>query len=182
MRRSRHDLTELELSAPAFILVLALAFANGTNDVSKAVVPLVGSGVSDYRTASARGTVWTMAGAIASTLVASAMVKTFGHGLIQTPTPLHPAGALAVSTGAMAWVLIASRTGFPILTTHALTGAIVGACLQELVVGLDTIHWLSSGLASFARSMNDAPKIVALLLLGSATAIWPSLGVQYTPF
>lgn len=266
----------MELSALSFILVLALAFANGTNDVSKAVATLVGSGVSNYRTAIAWGTVWTMAGAIVSALVASAMVKTFSHGLIQTPTPLHPAVALAVLTGAMAWVLIASRTGLPVSTTHALTGAIVGAgfmalggegliwsaigkkigfplllspvlafavsllihpairtlakkwegacvcvmsasralvaidaqggtrtlfqtttfsspvmavpsqCdragLQGLVVGHDTIHWLSSGLASFARGTNDAPKIVAMLLLGSATAIWPSSAVQYATF
>ena len=33
---------------------------------------------------------------------------------------------LAVLTGAMAWVLFASRTGIPVSTTHALTGAIVG--------------------------------------------------------
>jgi len=44
------------------------------------------------------------------------------------------------------------------------------AGLQGLAVGVDTIHWISSGLASFARGTTDAPKIVAILLLGSATA------------
>ena len=48
------------------------------------------------------------------------------------------------------------------------------AGLQGLVLGLDTIHWISSGLASFARGTNDAPKIVAMLLLGSASATWPN--------
>ncbi|HEX7765386.1 MAG TPA: inorganic phosphate transporter, partial [Nitrospira sp.] len=56
------------------------------------------------------------------------------------------------------------------------------AGLQGLVVGLDTIHWLSSGLASFARGTNDAPKIVAMLLLGSATAAWPSTSSQLAAF
>jgi PiT family inorganic phosphate transporter len=51
-----------------------------------------------------------------------------------------------------------------------------------LVVGLDTIHWISSGLASFARGTNDAPKIVAMLLLGSATATWPSTSSQLAAF
>jgi PiT family inorganic phosphate transporter len=54
--------------------------------------------------------------------------------------------------------------------------------LQGLSVGIDTIHWLSSGLASFARGTNDAPKIVAMLLLGSATTAWPSIPIQLAVF
>lgn len=54
--------------------------------------------------------------------------------------------------------------------------------LQGLVMGFDTIHWISSGLASFARGTNDAPKIVAMLLLGSATATWPSTPFQLSVF
>jgi len=54
--------------------------------------------------------------------------------------------------------------------------------LKGLVVGLDTIHWISSGLASFARGTNDAPKIVAMLLLGSTTAAWPSTSSQLAAF
>jgi PiT family inorganic phosphate transporter len=180
--------------------------------------------------------------------------------------------ALAILIGAMAWVLVASRTGLPVSTTHALTGALVGAglvsigsdglawpaitgkiglplllspvlaltvsflvhpvvrrvaarwegaCLcvmpasralvtidargntrtliqtsafgqpvvavpsqcdraglQGVAIGLDSVHWLSSGLASLARGANDTPKIMAMLLLGSATASWPSVTVQ----
>lgn len=260
----------------AFILVLALAYANGANDVSKAIATLVGSGVANYRIAILWGTCWTMLGAGVAAFVAGAMVKTFSQGLVQTDTVIPPAVAIAVLAGAMAWVLLASRTGLPVSTTHALTGAIVGAglaafageallwpavikkvalplllspflalalsyilhpcmrllatrcegaCLcvmpasravvaidaqgstrtlfqtpvfgqpvlavpsqcdraglQGLSVGLDTVHWLSSGLASFARGTNDAPKIVAMLLLGSATAAWPSVSIQLAAF
>ena len=266
----------MEISLLAFALVFALAFANGANDVSKAIATLVGSGVANYRSAIAWGTVWTMVGAAAAAFVASAMVKTFSHGLVQAGTIIEPAATLAVLTGAMAWVLFASRTGLPVSTTHALTGAIVGtgfvafagdgliwsaigkkialplllspflaltvsllihpairalarkwegsclcvmpasralvaidprggtrtlfqtahfgqpviavpsqcdrAGLQGLVVGLDTIHWISSGLASFSRGTNDAPKIVAMLLLGSATTTWPSTSSQLIAF
>lgn len=266
----------MDLSFLTFALVVALAFANGTNDVSKAIATLVGSGVTNYRTAIAWGTGWTIAGASVSALVAGAMVKTFSNGLLQTGAALEPTVALAIVTGAMVWVLVASRTGLPVSTTHALTGAIVGtglaafagegllwpaigkkialplllspflafglslilhpavrqlaarwegACLcvmpasralvsidvhgstrtlfqgssfgqpvvavpsqcdraglQGLVMGLDTIHWISSGLASFARGTNDAPKIVAMLLLGSATATWPSTLFQLAAF
>jgi PiT family inorganic phosphate transporter len=266
----------MDISLLAFALVFALAFANGANDVSKAIATLVGSGVTDYRSAIAWGTVWTMAGAALAAFVARAMVNTFSHGLVQTGTVIQPAVTLAVLIGAMAWVFLASRTGLPVSTTHALTGAIVGtglvafagdgliwpaigkkialplllgpflaftvsllihpavrglarkwegACLcvmpasralvainprggtrtlfqaahfgqpviavpsqcdqaglQGLVVGLDTIHWLSSGLVSFARGTNDAPKIVAMLLLGNATAAWPSTSSQLAAF
>lgn len=267
----------MDIPLLAFALVFALAFANGANDVSKAIATLVGSGVTDYRSAIAWGTAWTMIGAAVAAFVARAMVNTFSHGLLQSGTIIEPAATLAVLTGAMAWVLFASRTGLPVSTTHALTGAIVGtgfvafagdgliwsaigkkialplllspflalivslivhpavrllaarwegACvcvmpasralvsidahggtrtlfqttsfgspvmavpsqcdragLQGLVVGLDTIHWISSGMASFARGTNDAPKIVAMLLLGSATAAaWPSASSQLAAF
>ncbi len=262
----------MEFSLLALLLVMALAYANGTNDVSKAIATLIGSGVTDYRTAILWGTIWTVAGAGLSALVADAMLKTFSKGLIQPGIATPPALALAVLIGAMAWVLVASRTGLPVSTTHALTGALVGAglmsigsqglmwpavagkiglplllspilaltvsflihpvlkhiaarwegaCLcvmpasralvtidaqgntrtllqasalgqpvvavpaqcdraglQGLAVGLDSVHWLSSGLASLARGANDTPKIMAMLLLGSATASWPSVTAQ----
>src|SRR5574340_764311 len=117
----------MEISALAFSPVLALAFAKGTNDVSKIIATLVGSGVADYQTAITWGTIWTIAGTGTSAFVASAMVNAFSHGLIQSNRVLHPAVALAVLIGTMAWVFIASRTGLPVSTTHALTGAIVGS-------------------------------------------------------
>lgn len=266
----------MEIPLLAFLLVSALAFANGTNDVSKAIATLVGSGVTNYRTAILWGTIWTVIGAGASALIATAMVRTFSAGLVQPGLVLPPTVALAVMIGAMAWVLIASHTGLPVSTTHALTGAIVGtglaafgtagliwpailgkialplllspvlaftlsvllhplmhrlaakweeACLcfmpaqraliaidpqggtrtlfqataigqpvmavpsqcdraglGGLPIGLDSIHWLSSGLASLARGANDAPKIVAMLLLGNATAAWPSVQMQIAAF
>jgi PiT family inorganic phosphate transporter len=266
----------MEISLLAFSLAFALAFANGTNDVSKAIATLVGSGVTNYRSAIAWGTVWTVIGAGVAAFVASAMIKTFSHGLVQAGTVIGPTVTLAVLIGAMAWILFASRTGFPVSTTHALTGAIVGtglvafagegliwgaigkkialplllspflaltlsrlihpairalakkwdgACLcvmptsralvaidthgstrtlfqaasfsqpimaipsqcdraglRGLVMGLDTIHWISSGLASFARGTNDAPKIVAILLIGSSATTWPSSSSQLVTF
>lgn len=266
----------MEISLLAFSLAFALAFANGTNDVSKAIATLVGSGVTNYRSAITWGTVWTVIGAGIAAFVASAMIKTFSHGLVQADTVIGPTVTLAVLIGAMAWILFASRTGLPVSTTHALTGAIVGtglvafaeegliwgaigkkivlplllspflaltlsllvhpavrnlakkwdgACLcvmpasralvsidthggtrilfqtasfsqpivavpsqcdraglRGLVMGLDTIHWISSGLASFARGTNDAPKIVAMLLLGSATTTWPGASSQLAAF
>ena len=129
----------MDLSILTFFLILVLAFANGTNDVSKAIATLVGSGVTNYRHAIAWGTFWTMIGAAAAAFVASAMVKTFSSGLIQPglaiPTSLVP----ALLSGAVLWVLFASRTGLPVSTTHALTGSLVGASLMAF--GTDGLIW-----------------------------------------
>jgi PiT family inorganic phosphate transporter len=48
--------------------------------------------------------------------------------------------------------------------------------LSGLTIGMDSIHWLSSGAASFARGLNDAPKIVSLILIVQAASGPSSLG------
>ena len=45
-------------------LTLALAFANGANDVSKGIATLAGSGIANYRAIILWGTIWTVAGAM----------------------------------------------------------------------------------------------------------------------
>jgi PiT family inorganic phosphate transporter len=69
----------------------------------------------------------------------------------------------------------ASALGQPVIAVPAQCDR---AGLQGLAVGLDSVHWLSSGLASLARGANDTPKMMAMLLLGSASASWPSVTVQ----
>jgi inorganic phosphate transporter, PiT family len=51
-----------------------------------------------------------------------------------------------------------------------------GATLRKFEV-LDILHWLSAGTASFARGLNDAPKIAALAL--GAGALGTGLPVSY---
>lgn len=241
-------------------LGFGLAYVNGANDVSKGIATLVGSGVTSYRRAILWGALWTAAGGLCGAVLATAMVTTFGNGLYASGTTPTLMAATATLCGAAAWILIATRTGLPVSTTHAIVGSIAGVaataygvdgvhwgalggkilvpllasplvsliavvailrttrrrgkaapavadCLcaevQPLVVAsaavpggaatlmrgpahlqivtdtseacaalhpqalrltLDHLHWLTSGWASFARGMNDAPKIVALVL------------------
>src|SRR3989442_11152254 len=98
----------MESSLFALLLVLALAYANGTNDVSKAIATLVGSGVTNYRTAVIWGTIWTTVGAAASGVVAGAMLNTFSTGLLQPGVAAPPALAGAVPGRAIASVPFAS--------------------------------------------------------------------------
>jgi PiT family inorganic phosphate transporter len=214
-----------DLILPAgIVLMVALAYANGSNDVSKAIATLAGSGVTNYRRAIAWGTICTVAGSLCSALIAKTLIGTFTKGFIVKGVAQTEIFALAVLVGAILWVLLATRISMPVSTTHAITGSLifVGAfvfgtqnvqwhsLLSKVVVPLiaspfialalalvaylvinatlarlsggamNGLHWLSSGVASFARGLNDTPKIVAL---GVAFYLISSGNPKYqTPF
>lgn len=56
-------------------------------------------------------------------------------------------------------------------------GTVVGFDAQQL---LDKLHFLSAGAVSFARGLNDTPKIVALLLVLKGVPSWVELGLVGT--
>jgi PiT family inorganic phosphate transporter len=117
------------------VVTLILAFANGANDVSKGIATLVGSGVSDYRKAVLWGTAWSVAGGLTAALVTQGLVATFsGQGLLRSAAS-GEAFLLAVACGAIGWLLIATRTGLPVSTTHSLMGALIGAGIAAQTVG-----------------------------------------------
>lgn len=253
--------------------VLVLAYANGANDNFKGVATLFGSGTASYHTALAWATVTTLAGSLCALLLAGELVNTFkGKGLVPDAVTAEGRFLLAVSLAGAGTVLLATRVGMPVSTTHALTGGLVGAGLlaadgdvrfaalgesfvvpllfapvvsillavilypvlsrarravgltantcvcvggaredaqimpdgtlalvrtgQVLTVAevsecrtryqgtmarlqagpvLDGLHFLSAGAVGFARGLNDAPKIVALLLAAQALGPYPGL-------
>ena len=109
--------------------VLFLAFANGANDNIKGVATLYGSGELSYRKALMLATFWTAIGALCSVVLASGLIKAFsGKGLLP-PELLTTEYLAAVSIGAAATVIMATRFGAPISTTHSLVGGLVGAGL-----------------------------------------------------
>lgn len=113
------------MTVAILVLVVALAAANGSNDVPKGVATLAGAGVTRYRTAIAWGAVTTLAGSLVSLHFADRLAKLFSKGIVTT-TPT-PAFALAVLAGAAAWVAFATATKLPVSTTHAIVGSLVGA-------------------------------------------------------
>lgn len=242
--------------------VALLAFANGANDNFKGVATLWGSGKARYGPALAWATGFTLLGSIAAIWFATGLVAKFnGSRLLASGVYTQLPFLAAVALGAGATVLLASRLGFPISTTHALTGGLAGAgiaaagfsqvkfvalgsgvvapllfspfvaltlslgafplvawasaagrrdclCVDEpelapLPVGAsaaaavlvppavrwanaeechtgseavrlqasDVLHWLSGAAISFARGLNDTPKIAALLLVATAAGV-----------
>ena len=206
-----------------FAAAAFLAWSNGANDNFKGVAALYGSGIASYRKALAWATITTGAGSVAALFLAAELLHKFsGKGLVPEALTASPAFLLAVALGAGSTVLLATRLGFPVSTTHAITGALVGAGLTAapdavnfarlwegfarplllsplVAVGtgallfvilravrlapahrtkpLDGLHFLSSGAVSFARGLNDTPKIAALLLVASAVDIRWGLGL-----
>lgn len=140
------------------ISVCFLAYANGANDNFKGVASLFGSGIVNYRLALTWATLTTFAGSIAALFLAQTlMVKFSGKGLAPDELIHTLPFMIAVSGGAGMTVIMATRLGFPISTTHALLGAIAGSTLLA-----------TSGNINLAPLLND---FVLPLLLSPFVAL-----------
>lgn len=118
------------------VSVAALAWWNGANDNVKGVATLYGSGSASYRVALAWATVSQIAGSLLATVLAAGVFKTFSaKGIVPDAVAADPAFLGAVAVGGMSTILLATVVGMPVSTTHALTGALVGAGL--VAVGTD---------------------------------------------
>ncbi len=226
------------------VTILVLAWYNGANDVAKGIATLVGSDCTTPRRAVWWGSLCTVVGGLAATVWSAALVDTFSRGLLAPGFSADFFYLISAVLGAAGWIMLATRVGLPVSTTHALLGGIIGAALAAagpealrasaiaskamlpllvspliaivlcwilLMLGkwiaqrvpawrpgccaqdewrknpflcdparsaapptprqrriersLSLLHWLSSGVTSFARGLNDVPKIAAFLLL-----------------
>ncbi|MGH9804207.1 MAG: inorganic phosphate transporter, partial [Candidatus Acidiferrales bacterium] len=143
--------------------VLLLAFANGANDNFKGVATLWGSGRYRYSTVLGWATVTTFLGALFAGLVAGALVRVFdGSSFLGAGAKLDSAFLAAVALGAAATVLLATRFGLPISTTHALVGSLVG-----------------SGLWAFGGARLNWPLLAAVIVLPLLVSPLVAMGLTY---
>jgi len=120
---------------------LLLAYANGANDNFKGVATLFGSASASYRRALLWATATTALGSVTAVVLARGLLESFsGRGLTPDEAVAHPSFALAVALGAGSTVLLATRFGLPISTTHALVGGLVGAGLLHSAGGINLVH------------------------------------------
>ena len=144
---------------------LVLAFANGANDNIKGAATLYGCGGLDYRGALWLGTASVALGSLLSVGLAAELVRAFTAKGLVPDTLLDARFLSAVATGAALTVLVATRIGMPISTTHAILGALAGAGL--VVAGRE----LDGG--ALARGFALPLLLSPLLAVGlAASAIW----------
>lgn len=150
------------LIAMLLVAAVALAYANGANDNFKATATVYGAGVSDYGAARRLATAAQLCGSVASVVLAGALLRAFGgKGLVPGEVVGDPSFLLAVGAGAAATVLLATRVGLPISTTHALVGGLAGA---GLALAPGELSWSALGGGYFL------PLLVSPLLAASAAA------------
>jgi PiT family inorganic phosphate transporter len=127
----------MPLWAPIILgATLFVAYANGANDNFKGVATLFGSGTTPYRKALGWATITTLAGSLASLFLATKLISIFqGKGLVPSELSESEPFVAAVVLGAALTVMLATKIGMPISTTHSLTGALFGSGL--VAVGLD---------------------------------------------
>jgi hypothetical protein len=154
------------LAYPLILAALVLAFANGSNDNFKAVATLYGSGAMGYRAALRLATGAQIAGSLASVVIAGTLLKAFsGKGLVPADVVANPAFLMSVGVGAAVSVLLATRLGLPVSTTHALIGVLVGAGIA--LEG--NVAWGALGRGFFL------PLLVSpLLAFASAAVLYPT--------
>lgn len=155
----------MEVEAVLKILVLVVGFYMawniGANDVSNAMGTSVGSGALTLFRAVCIAAVLEFCGAF---FVGAPVTETMQKGLINTdifvmqPTILI-LGMCAALLGTSIWLQIASICGWPVSTTHAIVGAILG--FGALIGGLGAIQWEEVG--SIAASWVISPVISGLV-------------------
>ena len=157
------------IAAAIVLAALVLAFANGANDNFKGVATLQGCGRASYRRALALATLTTLAGSLSASVAATALAWRFsGRGLVPDAVVAEPVFVLAAALGAAATVLLATRLAFPVSTTHALTGALLGAGLAVAGPAEVAFRALTS---SFLTPLLLSPLIALLLAAGLRPAL-----------
>src|SRR4051812_19774560 len=113
-----------------FLATCFLAYSNGANDNFKGVATLYGSRTTSYRQALWWTTSTTFLGSITAIVLAQSLLKKFsGKGLVPDALVTSDHFLLAVVIGTALSVILATLLGFPVSTTHGLTGALIGAGL-----------------------------------------------------
>ncbi|MGB5247775.1 MAG: inorganic phosphate transporter [Woeseia sp.] len=120
---------------------LFMAWGIGANDVANAMATSVGSRALTIKQAILVAAVFEFLGAV---LAGGAVTSTIRKGIVDvdllSDTPeLLVYGMLASLLAAGTWLLIASRNGWPVSTTHSIVGAIVG--FAAVGIGVEAVQW-----------------------------------------
>jgi len=116
------------------VVALAFDFTNGFHDTANAVATSVSTRALTPRVAVAVAALANLAGAFATTAVAT----TIGKGIIDSNLATEKT-VLAAVVGAIVWNLLTWRLGLPSSSSHALIGGLIGAALAQS--GTSGVEW-----------------------------------------
>jgi PiT family inorganic phosphate transporter len=185
------------LLAAAAVSALYMAWNIGANDVANAMGTSVGSGALTLRQALFVAAIFELAGAV---FFGSTVTETIADGIVGVSTlPLEPstvaAGLTCCLISGAVWLHFATQRGWPVSTTHAIVGAVLGfglvaggpAAVDWSVVGAIALGWVISpllgGLAAWSlfrliqRRVLQAPRPARGLLLLGPAAVFVMLAV-----
>ena len=132
---------EIIYIALAALFGIFMAWGIGANDVANAMATSVGSKALTIRQAILVAAIFEFLGAV---LAGGAVTSTIRKGIVDAELlagspELLIYGMLASLLSAGTWLLIASRKGWPVSTTHSIVGAIVG--FAAVGIGIDAVQW-----------------------------------------
>jgi len=156
--------------ALAVVFGLFMAWGVGANDVANAMGTSVGSKAVTIKQAFIIAAIFEFAGAY---LAGGEVTKTIRKGIINpemlTGNPeLVVYGMLASLLAAAIWLLVASRAGWPVSTTHTIVGAVVG--FAAVGIGVDAVQWGKVGTIAMSWVISPA--------LSGVIAYWLFVSVQ----
>jgi len=130
----------------SFVLAFFLGWNIGANDASNSIATSVGSGGLSLRKAIVLLIAFEILGSI---LIGHTVIRTIGVGIVPHIDPL---GAVVAVLSTCMWILLCTRVGLPVSTTHAIVGAVLGYAL--VAYGAVGVNWsiLSSIFASWILS------------------------------
>ncbi len=125
----------------AALFGIFMAWGIGANDVANAMATSVGSKALTIKQAIFVAAVFEFLGAV---LAGGAVTSTIRKGIVDAELlsgspELLIYGMLASLLAAGTWLLVASRNGWPVSTTHSIVGAIVG--FAAVGIGIDAVQW-----------------------------------------
>jgi PiT family inorganic phosphate transporter len=126
----------------AAVFGVFMAWGIGANDVANAMATSVGSRALTIRQAILVAAVFEFLGAV---LAGGGVTSTIRRGIVEpellAESPeLLVYGMLAALLAAGTWLLVASKKGWPVSTTHSIVGAIIG--FAAVGIGVDAVQWV----------------------------------------
>jgi len=129
----------------ATVFGLYMAWGIGANDVANAMATSIGSGALTIKQALLVAAIFEFAGAV---LAGGEVTSTIRRDIVDSSyvvgePELLIYGMLAALLAAGTWLMLASRMGWPVSTTHSIIGAIVG--FSVVALGIESVEWARVG-------------------------------------